>query len=493
MPDATDMDLVREFAEHNSESAFGELVRRHINLAYSVALRFTSNSPDAQDVTQAVFIILAKKAVSLRGRTVLTGWIYETTRLTALKFLRTRVRRHQHEQEAHMQTTVENQTADDVWPEIGPLLEQAMSRLNEKERTLLALRYFENRSSEESAALLGIGDWAARKRSTRALEKLRKYFSKHGVNSTTAIIAASISANSLQLAPMALAKSVTAAAMTKGAAASASTLTLIKGALKIMAWTKAKTAIVATVAIILTAGTATVTVKSILSPSVDESLWSINSDNLAKAPAVMNIRPTRFYNRWGSVGEGDKIIGVNMPLSALFVRAYDAKSDRMILPPDRAREHFDVMLTRPSITKEMLQAQIKKQLGLVARSEVRDTNVVLLKARDPGQLGLEVSNGGQPCSYITSSYIPSNSMVLTRLVMTNSSMSSLAAALENFFSEPILDQTEMTSQYDINFQFKSSNDRPRQKAAILAELNRLGLQLVPGRAPIEMLVIDKVQ
>jgi hypothetical protein len=73
---------VREFAERNSESAFAELVRRHINLAYSVALRFTGNSPDAQDVTQAAFIILAKKAGSLRDRTVLTGWIYETTRLT---------------------------------------------------------------------------------------------------------------------------------------------------------------------------------------------------------------------------------------------------------------------------------------------------------------------------------------------------------------------------------------------------------------------------
>jgi RNA polymerase sigma factor (sigma-70 family) len=258
MSDSTDMDLVREFAERNSEAAFAELVRRHINLAYSVALRFTGNSPDAQDVAQAVFIILAKKAVSLRGRTVLTGWIYETTRLTALQFLRSRTRRYQHEQEAHMQSTFENQTADEIWPQMGPLLEEAMSRLNEKERTLLALRYFENRTSEEAASLLGIGEWAARKRSARALEKLRKYFSKHGVNSTTAIIAASISANSLQLAPMALTKSVTAAAITKGAAASASTLTLIKGALKLMAWTKMKTAVVTGAAIVLTTVTAVV-------------------------------------------------------------------------------------------------------------------------------------------------------------------------------------------------------------------------------------------
>ncbi|HTX22226.1 MAG TPA: sigma factor [Candidatus Aquilonibacter sp.] len=81
MPDVNDMALTREYADRGSETAFAELVQRHINLVYSVALRYTGNSPDAQDVTQAVFIILAQKAASLRQRTALTGWLYETTRL----------------------------------------------------------------------------------------------------------------------------------------------------------------------------------------------------------------------------------------------------------------------------------------------------------------------------------------------------------------------------------------------------------------------------
>jgi RNA polymerase sigma factor (sigma-70 family) len=313
MPDVTDMDLVQEFAERNSESAFAELVRRHINLAYSVALRFTANSPDAQDVTQAVFIILAKKAGALRGRTVLTGWIYETTRLTALQFLRTRARRYQHEQEAHMQSTVENQTADEIWPQMGPLLEQAMSRLNEKERTLLALRYFENRTSEETASLLGIGEWAARKRSARALEKLRKYFSKHGVNSTTAIIAASISANSLQLAPMALAKSVTALAVAKGAAASASTVTLIKGALKIMAWTKMKTAVVTSAAIVLATFTAVVTTNYVrgAAPSLKLPTGQVNPMIIyGYSHNVVVLAPNGSLWSWGEERLGWPVLGL---------------------------------------------------------------------------------------------------------------------------------------------------------------------------------------
>src|SRR5215469_10983087 len=111
----TDMELLREYVRGNSESAFSGLVQRHINLAYSVALRFTGDNSDAEDVTQAVFIILAKKAAGFRSGTVLTGWIYETTRLTALQFLRTKTRRHRHEEELRMETILEKQHSDSHW------------------------------------------------------------------------------------------------------------------------------------------------------------------------------------------------------------------------------------------------------------------------------------------------------------------------------------------------------------------------------------------
>lgn len=103
MPEVKDMDLVREYARCESEAAFAELVRRHINLVHSVALRCVANAEDAQDVTQTVFLILAKKAAGLCNRAVLAGWLYETTRFTAAHLRRARARRHARDQEAFMQ------------------------------------------------------------------------------------------------------------------------------------------------------------------------------------------------------------------------------------------------------------------------------------------------------------------------------------------------------------------------------------------------------
>src|SRR3984957_10284968 len=126
---------------------------------------------------------------------------------------------------------------------MSPLLDEALASLGETDRQAVLLRFFENKSLAEVGNFLGAGEDTARKRVARALEKLHRYFSKRGVSSTTAIIAGTISANSVQAAPIALAKSVTALAIAKGAVSSGSTLSLIKGALKIMAWSKIKTAV----------------------------------------------------------------------------------------------------------------------------------------------------------------------------------------------------------------------------------------------------------
>ena len=262
MSEMNDLALIQEYADHGSETAFAGLVHRHINLVYSVALRFTGNPQDAQDVTQAVFVILAQKAANLRQRTTLTGWLYETTRFTARQLLRTRARRQAREQEHYMESTLDDSNTDSVWQQLAPLLEEAMTQLSGNERTLVALRFFERKSAGETATLLGIQETAARKRMERAVEKLRKFFVRRGVALTATAIAGAVSANSVHAAPVTLANTISVVGIAKGAAASASTSTLVKGTLKFMAWAKVKTALVATTALILAAGTTTVIVKS---------------------------------------------------------------------------------------------------------------------------------------------------------------------------------------------------------------------------------------
>jgi RNA polymerase sigma factor (sigma-70 family) len=257
MTDVPDARLLEQFARNGSEEAFAALVQRHIALVHSVALRHTANAQHAQDITQAVFVILARKAGSLGRRTVLPGWLYHTARLTAANLQRAETSRIRREQEAYMQSQIEESVNDALWRELSPQLDEAMAGLGTSERDALVLRYFQNKSMAEVGKFLGLAENTAQKRVVRALEKLRAIFAKRGVSSTTAILAGVISVNSVQAVPATLAKSVTAVALTKGAAASASTLTLIKGALKIMAWTKAKTAIVAGAAVILAAGTVT--------------------------------------------------------------------------------------------------------------------------------------------------------------------------------------------------------------------------------------------
>ena len=261
MTDVPDDRLLEQFARNGSEDAFAALVQRHIALVHSVALRHTANPQHAEDITQAVFVILARKAGALGRKTVLPGWLYHTARLTAANLQRAETRRVRREQEAFMQSKLEESPTDNLWRELSPQLDEAMAGLGTAERDALVLRYFQNKSMAEVAKLLGLAENTAQKRVCRALEKLRKFFTKRGVDSTAAGIAENISAHSVQAVPVALAKAVTAIAVAKGATVSISTLTLIQGALKIMAWTKAKTAAVAGMVLILAAGTTTVVVK----------------------------------------------------------------------------------------------------------------------------------------------------------------------------------------------------------------------------------------
>ena len=181
---------------------------RHVNLVYSVAMRRVGNQHQAEEITQAVFIILAEKAGGGCAMTPLSSWLFEATRLTANSFVRSEMRRHRREQEAHMQS-ITNEPDNGVWRQIAPLLDTAVASLNERDRRAIVLRFYEGRDLRlKSAPLWAQSKRLPKKRVARAVEKLQKFFFKRGVNSTADAITGAISANSVQIAPTGLTAAV---------------------------------------------------------------------------------------------------------------------------------------------------------------------------------------------------------------------------------------------------------------------------------------------
>lgn len=261
-----DAELLSAYVNGQSEAAFEALVERYVALVYSAALRQVHNPQLAQEVTQAVFFLLAQKARRLSERTVLSGWLCHAAYYVARNAVKAELRRQFREKEAYMQSLVD-QPEMEAWQQFAPVLDEAVAQLNEADRNAVVLRFYEQKPLNEMGGILGIDPDTAQKRVSRALEKLRKFLARRGVVSTTAMIAGAISGNSVQAAPAGLSKIISVAALAKGAAASGTTLTLAHGVLKLMAWTKAQTAVVVGVGVILVAASGTVIVKNAFFPT----------------------------------------------------------------------------------------------------------------------------------------------------------------------------------------------------------------------------------
>jgi len=289
-----DCELLATFARTNSEDAFAEVVKRHVNLVYSAALRQVNGDEHlARDVAQSVFTDLARKAGPLSRRDNLSGWLYTSAHFAAAKIIRAETRRRDREEKFMREPTNESvpSAPETDWQHLSVLLDAAMHELKEADRDAILLRYFENRPFVEVGARLGLNENAARMRVERAVEKLRAVFAKRGLT-VTAGFASVISANAIQLAPAGLAAAFTTTAITS---VGTGTLTL----LKTMTATKIQ---IGLAALIVAGGVAAIVVQH-------QAQEKLRGDYAALQQQVMQLQTDNqsLSNRLATTGDSKKL------------------------------------------------------------------------------------------------------------------------------------------------------------------------------------------
>ena len=239
-----DWDLLRAYVDTGSQEAFSQLVERHLDMVYSACLRQVRDTHLAEDATQAAFLILARKARRLHQGVVIAAWLYKVARYTSLNALKMETRRRIHERKA-AELAARSIVMEPAWYRLEPLLDEAIAALNSRDRSAVLLRFFERRSYREVGQAIGTSEAAAEMRVSRALDKLRAFFSRKGVILPAMVIGGLLWSNSVHAAPQALLGSIREMACGGNAAPAGSVQVLARCAGRDMAWAAAKVATLA--------------------------------------------------------------------------------------------------------------------------------------------------------------------------------------------------------------------------------------------------------
>jgi len=486
MRDMNDYELLQNYVTNGSEEAFATLSARYVDLVYSVAFRRVGDSHQAEEISQAVFIIMAKKAHIFDKNTILPGWLHRTAWFVADNFKKADLRRRNREQEAFQQSLLQ-ETESDTWSHIAPVLDSAVADLSSKDRDAIILRFFEGKSLNAVGKAIGASEEAARKRVDRAIDKLRASFIRRGIVISSSVLVATLSTHAIQAAPTSLILTAT------GSTASSWTLLAVADTLKHMLWAKIKTAALISVTIALTVTVSVVGIINNRTARMESAFTQFNTLSLENAPDVLVLRPTRFPGRMDrGINSGGKIVTQNMPMDWLMTMAYEFPWwRRVILPPNTPAQNYDLLLSLRDNPKAALRSEIRKQLGLVAHREKILTTALLLQVKNTTPPGLQTSQGGKQ----SLDYAGWNTYANAgHLLATNLPVAKLAEFLEDRLALPVLDQTSLTGNFDATVQWPVQNNVAAENEEIKrAFLAQLGLQLVPSQEPLEMLIVEKAR
>jgi RNA polymerase sigma factor (sigma-70 family) len=340
-PPRTDGELLMAYANLRSELAFAELVGRHVDWVYSAAARIVRDAHLAEDVTQAVFVLLARKARTFGADAAVGAWLFRTLRFVASDALRSKRRRTFHESKAGVQMIDEQRRRDARWEEVAPELEAAVAALGRTDRRAVLLRFYERKPYAQVAMALGVSEAAAQMRVSRALEALRTSLRRRGVlTASGGALATAMGDRAVAAAPARLASSSLTAAQAAfpyGVAGGGSALpAMVKGALWAMTMNTMKIAGVIALVALLAGGGAVAVFRRGGPPAVaptpvaggeapvfdraeDPSKWRETFDRayaLAPNQTVRFIKPPYISERMqfflSFVGGGPNRIGTDM-------------------------------------------------------------------------------------------------------------------------------------------------------------------------------------
>jgi RNA polymerase sigma factor (sigma-70 family) len=223
-----DAQMLGRYCREGSDEAFADLVARYLDLVYSTALRRVGGDAHlAQDVAQTVFAALARKARGLPRDIVLGGWLYRHASFVAAQTVRGETRRRAREKEAAIMN-LPNEEPEPDWDRLAPFLDDAMSKLGERERNAIVLRFFERRDLRSVGAALGASDEAARKTVARAVEKLRTLLARQGVALSAGALSILLAENAVSAAPVGLAACVAGASIATAGTGAAAGISILK-------------------------------------------------------------------------------------------------------------------------------------------------------------------------------------------------------------------------------------------------------------------------